>query len=207
MKILRLFLGNPETCYTIAEIAKHAKVDSRVVRKEVNSFLKVGLLRKDTCEQVVTTGRGKNKKEKTKRVAGVAADTRFEHFFALRSFVLNIAPTDNDSIVKKLGTAGKLKLVLVSGVFIQDADSRVDLLIVGDAIKDAQLKESIRDLEAQIGRELRFASFSTRDFTYRLGVYDRLIRDILDYPHQVLVDKLASDWRGVNMQKRPNRNV
>lgn len=202
VKILRLFLGNADTCFTVAQIAKHAKVDSRVVRKETNSFLKVGLLKKTTCVEVVTKGRGSKKKEITKRSAGMVVDRSFEHFYALRSFVLNIAPTDNENIVKKLGAAGTPKLVLIAGVFIQDPDSRVDLLVVGDTMKDAQLKDVVRDLEAQMGRELRFAAFTTKDFIYRLGIYDRLVRDILDYPHQVLIDKLDGNWRETNMQKR-----
>ena len=45
-------------------------------------------------------------------------------------------------------------------------------------------------VEAEIGKELTFASFETADFHYRLGMYDKLIRDILDYPHQKLLDKL-----------------
>jgi hypothetical protein len=45
-------------------------------------------------------------------------------------------------------------------------------------------------MEAEIGKELVFASFETADFHYRLGMYDKLIRDILDYPHQKLLDKL-----------------
>ena len=79
----------------------------------------------------------------------------------------------------------------VSGVFIQKPDSRVDLLIVGDRIKSTSLDRIIRNLEAQIGKELRYASFSTKEFRYRLNVYDRLIRDILDFPHEPVLDRIG----------------
>jgi hypothetical protein len=46
-------------------------------------------------------------------------------------------------------------------------------------------------MEAEIGKELRYAYFSTDEFRYRLSMYDKLIRDILDYPHRVLLDKLG----------------
>ena len=36
-------------------------------------------------------------------------------------------------------------------------------------------------LLAELGRELRYASFTTEDFKYRVGVYDRLIRDVFDF--------------------------
>jgi hypothetical protein len=49
----------------------------------------------------------------------------------------------------------------------------------------------IKRLEGEFGREIRYALFSTSDFRYRLGVYDRLIRDVFDYPHRLLLDKIG----------------
>jgi hypothetical protein len=46
-------------------------------------------------------------------------------------------------------------------------------------------------MEAERGKELVYAYLETQDFQYRLGMYDKLIRDILDYPHQVLLDKIS----------------
>src|SRR3989344_4479321 len=43
--------------------------------------------------------------------------------------------------------------------------------------------------ETAPGREIRYAVFSTPEFRYRLTIQDRLIRDTLDYPHLVLLDK------------------
>ena len=104
-------------------------------------------------------------------------------------------------VAKKVGGAGKIKLIITAGEFIQEEDSRVDILIVGDGLRDSRLKAVIRDLEAHMGKELRYAAFSTGDFTYRLGIYDRLIRDVLDYPHQIIVDRLATGWQDVHMRK------
>ena len=66
----------------------------------------------------------------------------------------------------------------------------VDMLIVGDGLKKGAISRIVKTMEAEIGKELVFASFETADFHYRLGMYDKLIRDILDYPHQKLLDKL-----------------
>ena len=49
----------------------------------------------------------------------------------------------------------------------------------------------IEGLEAEIGKELRYAAFETGEFNYRLGMYDKLVRDILDYPHTVVLDRLG----------------
>ena len=77
--------------------------------------------------------------------------------------------------------------MIVSGVFIKNEDSRVDLLIVGDKMKRGKIEEGIRKLEAEIGAELVYAIFETKEFLYRLNMYDKLVRDIIDYPHEVLL--------------------
>lgn len=201
MKILRLFLSNPDTCYTPQEVSTRAKVHIQTTHKELRLLAKIGCIKKEQCVQHTFRGRGKNRKEVQKKVQGVIIDRSFEHFHTLRNFILNIAPTDEQGILKKVSGSGKIKLVITAGVFIHEPSSRVDILIVGDALQEARLRSAIRDLEAHMGQELRYAAFSTADFTYRLSVYDRLVRDVLDYPHQVLVDALPPTWKDVGMQK------
>ena len=83
------------------------------------------------------------------------------------------------------------KLIIVAGVFIQEKESRADILIVGDNVKRTSLENTIKTLESEIGKELRYAYFTTDDFRYRLNMYDKLTRDILDYPHKTVLDKLG----------------
>ena len=58
-------------------------------------------------------------------------------------------------------------------------------------MKQGILGKERRGIETEIGKELRYAVFSTNDFKYRLTVYDRLVRDILDYPHHIVVDRIG----------------
>jgi hypothetical protein len=53
------------------------------------------------------------------------------------------------------------------------------------------LERAIRDIESEVGKELTYAAFKTDDFIYRLGMYDKFIRDILDYPHEKILDKIG----------------
>ena len=46
-------------------------------------------------------------------------------------------------------------------------------------------------IESEIGKEIAYTIFDTTDFEYRLGIHDRLVRDILDYPHMTLIDKFG----------------
>ena len=94
------------------------------------------------------------------------------------------------SILKKLKPAGKIKLLIVSGIFLQQSESRADLLIVGDNLNKKILENRIKTIESELGRELTYAIFETKEFTYRLNMYDKLIREILDAPHERIVDFL-----------------
>ena len=67
----------------------------------------------------------------------------------------------------------------------------MDVVVVGDRIDDRMIGIVVRSLEAELGRELRYAAFTTPDFRYRVGVYDRLLRDVFDYSHRVILDRIG----------------
>ena len=95
-------------------------------------------------------------------------------------------------ILNRLSRAGRLKFVLISGIFIQNPESRVDIMVVGDRIKRPILDRAIKAIEIELGKDLNYSYFEIEDYKYRLGMYDKLIRDVLDFPHQVLMDKLSA---------------
>jgi len=64
------------------------------------------------------------------------------------------------------------------------------LLVVGDRIKDVPLRRKLRALESELGKELRYAILLTPEFLYRLNMSDKLLRDVMDYPHSVVYDRL-----------------
>ena len=135
--------------------------------------------------------RQRNGKVVKKRVDGWYVNPEFPLLSALQTLLIKTAPLSHEEIISMLSRAGKLKLVITSGVFIQDFDSRVDLLVVGDGLSKAKLETAVRGMEAEIGRELRYSYFETPDFKYRLEMYDKLVRDILDFGHEVVLDKIG----------------
>jgi hypothetical protein len=140
--------------------------------------------------QLVKVKRRRKLVEVKKKVSNWHLEPNFEYLLPLQNLLINTRPLRPNEILKRLANVGKLKMVIVAGVFIQNLDSRVDLLIVGDNLKRASIDRIVKIMEAEIGKELVFAAFETADFHYRLGMYDKLIRDILDYPHQKLLDRL-----------------
>ena len=190
VKMMRLFLFNPEMLFSLGQIIDKAKVSAREAKREVDVLQKAGMIKSKKITQEVKVKRRGKILDIKKRVVAWNLDPNFEYLLPLQNLLINTRPLRPNEILKRLTNVGKLKMVIVSGVFIQNADSRVDLLIVGDNLKRGSIDRIVKTMEAEIGKELIFASFETADFHYRLGMYDKLIRDILDYPHQMLLDRL-----------------
>ncbi len=111
----------------------------------------------------------------------------FKYAAELEDLLVRSDSLNKEKILDNFKKVGRVKLLIVSGVFIKDYNSRVDLLIVGDKLRRGRIEEKVRKLEAEVGAELVYAVFDTKEFMYRLSMYDKLVRDILDYPHEVLL--------------------
>lgn len=175
LKMLRLFIFNQDASFTLAEVAERAKLSKDAARHELNDLLSAELLRR----------------KGTLSPARYQVNPRFEHLAALDTFVRETTSVRPQKILAALRKAGALKLVALSGLFSGIHESQIDLLIVGDNLEERVLVNAVRSLEAELGREIRYASFATADFRYRRGVYDRLLRDVFDYPHRLLIDKIG----------------
>jgi hypothetical protein len=173
VKLLRLFLFNPRQSFTLADAAKRARVPDAEARKELRVF--------ENAKLIVRAPRGKGVR--------YVLNTEFEYTAALQNLLLN-APERGADIVERIRRTGTLKLVMLSGIFLGEWEGTLDLLVVGDRMKDKKLRDAIRKLEAEIGKEIRYTLLATDDFFYRLNLNDKLVRDVLDYPHQIVLDRL-----------------
>jgi hypothetical protein len=188
VKILRLFLMNPNEILEKSKVVKMAKVASTTATKEVNMLEKIDFLKQKSFFKERKYKNGKTKKVREK---GYVLNRENKLYKPLELLLVSNSQITNNSLTKKITKHGKISVILLSGLFIQDPDSRVDLLVVGDSIKERQLKNTISSIEAEIGKTIRYAMFETEDFKYRMGIYDRLVRDILDYPHEIVLDKIG----------------
>lgn len=191
VRIIRLFLLNPNALFDTKEIGRRAKVNSAAVRKEINLLGKIGFAKqaKERIEEVIKLKNGKIKNRK-KNVQGLKLNPLFSFLRPMRNLFVDTNLVNGEAIVKKINSAGRIKLIILSGIFIQDENSKVDLLIVGDSFRRGAVEKILREIEASIGKELVYAIFSTNEFMYRLGMYDRFVRDVLDHSHEKAINKL-----------------
>jgi hypothetical protein len=190
VKIIKLFLFNPEMAFDNSQTAERAKVSKAVVRREVANLEKIGFLKPRSYIKEIKRQKNRTIQIFRKRTSGWTLDPKFPYIEAIKAFLSNINPFKHKDIVDKISRAGKIQLLIISGIFIKNPDSRVDLLVVGDNLKQGQLDNIVGTIESEIGKEIRYAVFETSEFNYRHSMFDKLIRDILDYPHEKIINKL-----------------
>lgn len=190
VKIIKLYLFNTDTAYDVAQAADRAKVSRGVARKEISNLEKIGFIKPKFYVKEVRIQKNRSLQTSRKRTNGWIMDQKFPYVEVIKSFLSSINPFRHKDIVDKISRAGKIQLLIIAGIFIKDPDSRVDLLVVGDNLKQGQLDNIIKTIESEIGKEIRYAVFETSEFNYRYSMFDKLIRDILDYPHEKIINKL-----------------
>src|SRR3989344_5463439 len=171
VRLLRLFLLNPDTSFEPKIIAQKTKVKGSSLRRELIALRNIGFVKKA----------GK----------GLRLSRSFEFLDPLKNLLLSTEPFKDEEIVNRFKGGGAMKCLVVSGVFTQNPQARIDVLLVGDRLKRGKIERALRDMESEIGRELSYAIFETPEFKYRMEVYDKFIRDVFDYPHRVLLDKIG----------------
>jgi seryl-tRNA synthetase len=191
VKLLRLFLFNPDNNYSLQETLDKTKSNKKEVSKEIINLLKTGIIKKKSITREVQLK--KKKKIIIKKVSetGYSLDHKFPYLPALKNLLIMVSLHADDTLVKRFSSVGRIKLFIASGVFIQEWETRVDLLIVGDGLNISKLDAVMKTIESEVGREIIYSAFETEDFEYRYGMHDRLIRDIMDLPHATLVDKIG----------------
>ncbi len=185
VKMMRLFLMNQEESFTLSEIANRTLSKEISVKRELEILDQIGFTRQKTVVREV-----QNKNDKTVRKIKTTVwevDKTFHYLEPLYSLLIEYDTLRQNDVVSRFRPAGKIKLLVVAGVFIKDPESRADLLLVGDNLNRKKIDHTIKFFESQLGKELQYAIFDTEEFIYRRDMYDKLLCDIFDGNHEVLI--------------------
>ena len=185
VKLLRFFLFNPSKDFTFDEISRRAKLVRRTARTEINALERAGVIKK---KQIYIQLPDKDKKT---RAHGYSLNKKFPELQALQTFLFETAPLDKKNVVKHLRKAGTLDCVVLAGVFVREFEQRLDLIVSLPKLSEAKVENAIRSLESEIGIEIKYAAFTSEELIYRVGMYDKLTRDVFDYKHLLIIDRIG----------------
>lgn len=178
VKLLQLFMNNPNRAFYVREITR--KIDEQInsVRRELANLLGIGIIKSVSKDNRLY----------------YEVSQKYLHYKALRSIFTNKKSISSSSVkLPETGVAGKIaslgavELAVLTGVFTRDTKAGVDLLIVGD-INHNKVTKLIEEMEQEEGHEINFAVITPEDFQYRLDVKDRFISNVLAAKKTVLID-------------------
>ena len=177
VKLLQLFLSNPNRSFYVREITR--KIDEQInsVRRELSNLLNIGIIVSDT----------------TNNRLYYEANQKYEFYEPLRQIFgkgpkADVAKTTATAEQEGLKNLGNVELMLYTGQFTRDERAGVDVLIVGNTNANA-VQKFVAELEKQEGKELRYTVMTLSDFQYRQQVRDKFLGNVLEAKSQVVVDR------------------
>lgn len=174
MKLLTLFLLNPDEEFFVRELTRELDEQINSIRRELDNLKKMGLLKSRT----------KNRKK------FYVVNKQFLLYRDLRNIIIK-ATNSSENLIKNISKMGKVDFLLISGVFVKK-DSQVDLLIVGEVDKD-ELEAFLDKLETD--NPIKFSTLTTEDFVYRVKCRDQFILDLIQDPDNIIgVNKLEDHF-------------
>lgn len=178
VKLLHLFLNNPNRAFYVREITR--KIDEQInsVRRELANMLSIGIIQSDSA----------NNKLYYEVNQGYTFYEPLRAIFADDSFGSETvaAPAATDWS-KRLKPLGDVRVALLGGSLVRGSKSQVDVVLAGD-INKTQVKRFIKQLEDEEGRQLNYTVMPYQEFYYRLSIKDRFISDIINSKFTLLQD-------------------
>ncbi len=174
VRLLKLFLFNPDRNFDGKTVAELLNATPGLVKKHLEKLSETRfiVLKKVSGKQIFKTNKS------------------FVFYEELKELIAKASPASKEKMLKRLKGFGGIKLAVLSGIFFNLDNSHADLLVVGDNVKSSKFDRFLKELEAEVGREINCALMTVKEFNYRYNMYDRFVRDILDFKHEKLINKL-----------------
>ncbi len=195
VKLLKLFMTNPNRSFYVREITRKVEEQINSVRRELANLLSLGVITSDSTNnklyyevdqtwehygplrELFTGKRSAPKASKTKETASEEAT---EEMVVLE----NKKPSVDADVWDRVGNIAGLAY---SGVFTRDTTSPVDVMIIGD-VPTSRAEAAVAELEKHEGKELRYAVMELDEWLYRKQVNDKFWLQVTGAKNQVIID-------------------
>lgn len=190
-------MNNPDQPYYLREIARESKSQLNSVRREINILRKIGIIKSAelSAAEIVGLKTARDKLGKKRKIKPQGSKKYFmtnENFLLypeLKALLIKAQLLLEKSFVKKIKTMPRIKLFVLTGIFVGYDNFKTDMLIVGQVDKH-KISSLVKKFERDLGRPLNYTIMTYPEFKYRQDITDRFMFDILEGSKIVIVDKL-----------------
>lgn len=195
VKILNIFLLNPTEKFYIRELSRRLKLQLNSVRRELVNLEKFGILISS-----LSTGKEQEDKTESKKKRYISRTRQekkyyqvypdFVLFEEIKALIIKAQILYEKDFINKLEKIGQPRLLILTGIFVNNSDVPVDLLLVGRFNK-TKLAKLIGELENELGKEINYTLMGAGEFKYRKDITDIFLYNILEGRKIVAIDKIG----------------
>lgn len=185
LKLLKIFFRSPDQAFYVRELARLADTQLNGIRREIANLEKMYLLKTISANEVLgsggTAGTGRSKYYRL--------DTGSLLYPELKALLLKAEIGEERQLIEALkDKAGTVKLLLLTGIFLQEKDVNTDLLLVGE-IKPLIVAKLIKAYESELGKVVRYTIFDEKEFQDRWEIGDKFLYSLFEAKHLSVVDE------------------
>lgn len=184
VKLLSLFLRQPEEPIFVREMTRRVGTQINAVRRELANLLKLGLI----VETVELESGEKKAKQPGLKKKYYKVNPDFRLLKELSALLLRAQALYEGRLDQEIPKLGDVRYLAFLGVFLGEK-APVDVFIVG-TINEGQLKKSIQEAERALGYEINFSVMALEEFRYRKDMTDKFLYSILEGRKHVVIDRL-----------------
>jgi predicted transcriptional regulator len=180
VKLLNLFLTNPDKSFYVREITRLIDEQVNSVRRELKNLEEFKVVKSTTEDRKLFYGINQRFKYYIP-LRGMFAGAEIPEIETKQIEVLTNSWSERISKIKN-----SLDVFVISGVLVEGSESNIDMLLVGD--DKSILSSWASEIEKEEGRELNYVVLSMEDFYYRYTTRDTFIAEIFSNEYRVIVD-------------------
>ena len=180
VKLLRLFLNNPDQPFFVRELTRKIGEQINSVRREIENLKNIGLIKEATPDD----------EKKQKRY--YQADINFSLYTELKSLMVKARMILEKDIVSTISSLGQIQYLVLCGLFCDDIKAQTDILIIG-RVNRSKLDRLLNKMSTGFERELNYTVMSKSEYVYRKDITDRFLYDILEGRKIVVINKLEKE--------------
>jgi predicted nucleotidyltransferase len=181
-RVLRWLFGQPERSFHLSELRRLTGLGSASLQRELNRLTEAGLI---LAERV----------SNQRRFQANPQSPVFDELIALTRKTLGIEPMLREALQP---LALRLQAAWVYGSVAKQTDtaqSDIDLMLIGQQLRLADVLELLIPLEAQLGRKISPTCYTPKEFERRLAEPDSFVNRVLAQPILPLIGNIREPGR------------
>lgn len=204
VKLLKLFLFNPEKKFFVRELTRILNEHLNSIRRELSNLEEIGFIKCVDEEE--------GKSNKSKKVEGdfselkisknstikskiqkkyYQVNTDFSLYKELKSLFLRADVISEEEVKIMVNKILGVEYFILTGYFT-GSSSPTDILVVG-SFEQNKLIDIIKNLEKTINKELNYTVMNKGEFLHRLNLVDKFLYKILECNKIIIKDNISSE--------------